>query len=101
MRAFVAYAIPYNRPMEETIQDVKKIRMWGIVGLNKTTSSLVMFLNSPGSFHIQNGHPGRSGDASYLKRYMVLIEAGGYLEVKLVNLGHFTVFITSVAYRCT
>jgi len=64
-RAFVVHGIPCQRPMADTIQDVKKTGMRGIMGARwlmggqrrarKTTSSVVIFLNRIISFHVQEG----------------------------------------------
>jgi len=62
-RAFVVHGIPYQRPMADTIQDMKKTGMRGIIGARwlvggqrragKATSSVVIFLNRIVSFHVQ------------------------------------------------
>ncbi|KAF8416305.1 hypothetical protein EV426DRAFT_432378 [Tirmania nivea] len=67
-RAFVVHGIPCHRPMADTIQDVRKTGMRGIMGARwllgghrktgKTTSSVVVFLNLPVSFHVQGGQMG-------------------------------------------
>jgi len=64
-RAFVVHRIPCQRPMADTIQDMKKTGMRGIMGAlwlvggqrraGKTTSSVVIFLNRIVSFHVQEG----------------------------------------------
>jgi len=63
--AFVVHGIPCQRPMADTIQDIKKTGMRGIIGARwlvggqrragKTTSSVVTFLNRVISFHVQEG----------------------------------------------
>ncbi|KAF8415347.1 hypothetical protein EV426DRAFT_665610 [Tirmania nivea] len=67
-RAFVVHGIPCHRPMADTIQDVRKTGMRGIIGARwllgghrrtgKTTSSVVVFLNNLVSFHVQGGQLG-------------------------------------------
>ena len=64
-RAFVVHGIPCQRPMADTIQDVRKTGVRGIVGARwllggqrragKTTSSVVIFLSIPISFQVQAG----------------------------------------------
>ena len=68
MKGFVVHGIPCYRPMAETVQDVKKTGMRGIVGARwllrgnrragRTTSSVVLFLSSPVYFLAQNGQTG-------------------------------------------
>jgi len=65
VKAFVVHGIPCQRTMEDTIQDVKKTGIRGIIGARwlvrgqrragKTTSSVVIFLNRAASFHEQEG----------------------------------------------
>ena len=67
-RAFVVHGIPCQRPMADTIQDVRKTGIRGIVGARwllggqrragKTTSSIVIFLSIPISFQVQEGQAG-------------------------------------------
>ena len=68
----MVHRIPCHRPTAETIyiliQDVKKTGIRDIVGARwllggqrragKTTSSVVIFLNVPISFHVQEGQTG-------------------------------------------
>ncbi|RPB19265.1 hypothetical protein L211DRAFT_641266 [Terfezia boudieri ATCC MYA-4762] len=66
IKAFVVHGVPCHRPMADTIQDVKRTGIRGIIGarwllagsrrFNKTTSSVVIFLAKPVSFHVQAGH---------------------------------------------
>jgi len=61
----VVHGIPCQRPMADTIQDMKKKGMRGIMGAcwlmggqrraGQTTSSVVIFLNRTVSFHVQEG----------------------------------------------
>ena len=64
-KAFVVHGIPCQRPMADTIQDVRKAGIRGIIGARwllggqrrtgKATSSVVIFLSIPISFQVQEG----------------------------------------------
>ena len=64
----MVHGIPCQQPMADTIQDVRKTGIRGIVGArwllggkrraSKTTSSVVIFLSIPISFRVQGGQAG-------------------------------------------
>jgi hypothetical protein len=66
MKAFVVHGVSCHRPPADITQDLRKIGMRGIIGARwlvgeqrrkeKTTSSVVIFLDNTVSFHVQDGH---------------------------------------------